>query len=430
MRNLVLRIFLAIVLASVIQQFFTPTVRADSEAGIRAEVTIRPMGTVTVGEHLTITAHLMTVGGDPIDNEPLVLYVDGTRERRTRTDSTGTASFRIQRDLSAGTYTIHVEYGGSATLLPSTASRQFVMRPFELEIYTVPPLPGARFSLDHELFIADVEGIARVEVAHVGSYQLEALPFEDSSNNLRAEFSRWNDEMFIPTREVKIPQQTSFEAGYILSYRASLRFNDQDGNQVNPMRISSVSIKSSFGGTFELEEETPHWYQDNRVVRRRFGLEVTRLLYSVLSVNVDGANVVNRAQQRFFVNPNDVWRIEILLYSTSFTAQDALFRFRIGSGINLVHPDGRREYVAFGSEDEITVHSLARGLYSVSVAGAAGYAPDIPVALSRDQDVNLLVISYLDIMVATLLGLIIILGLLFFGRPHLIVNLRLRLSRS
>jgi hypothetical protein len=330
--------------------------------------------------------------------------------------------------LSVGTYTIKVEYRGSSYLTPSSAARQFIIRPAPFEISTVPPLPGARFSLDGRLLITDEGGIARTEVSQVKSYHLKYLPSEEQSEDVRFQFSRWGDEVFAPSREVNIPQKASLEAGFNLSYRVTLHFHDLEGERVPPSRVSSVTLKSSHSGSFVLEENSPQWFQANRVVRRRSGLEVTPLMYSIERVEVDGVNVVNRAQQRFFADPNDTWPIELLLHSAHFTAQDALFGFPIGSGIHLLHPDGRREDISFGPQDDVTIHSLARGLYSVRVAGALGYAPDTPVALSRDQDVSLLVLSYLDMAVAALLGATAVLGLLFLGRPHLLAKLRLRLS--
>jgi predicted RNA-binding Zn-ribbon protein involved in translation (DUF1610 family) len=65
---------------------------------------------------------------------------------------------------------------------------------------------------------------------------------------------------------------------------------------------------------------------------------------------------------------------------------------------------------------------LARGIYRVTVIGAKGYAPPTPIALSRDQNVELMVFSYLDMGVLGSIGVIIALGLLFFGRPHLMMD--------
>jgi hypothetical protein len=64
------------------------------------------------------------------------------------------------------------------------------------------------------------------------------------------------------------------------------------------------------------------------------------------------------------------------------------------------------------------IDGLARGIYRVTVTDANGYAPATPIALSRDQDVELIVFSALDIGVLVSAGLFLSVGLLWLGRPY------------
>ena len=112
-------------------------------------------------------------------------------------------------------------------------------------------------------------------------------------------------------------------------------------------RITSITLKGSNGTTYTFEDNLPHWLPAGRVIRLNNGLEQTKILYSIISVVIDGSNVVSQAQQRFFVNPNDVWTVKLLLYKARFTARDALFRFPIGSGIRMEYPDGEVESFSF-----------------------------------------------------------------------------------
>jgi transposase-like protein len=158
-------------------------------------------------------------------------------------------------------------------------------------------------------------------------------------------------------------------------------------------------------------------------VDRQHGIEESRVLYSVMNITMDGSNVINAAQQRFYLDQNDVWPIELLLYSARFTARDALFRFPIGSGIRLEYPDGNRQEFLFGTGRELKVKALARGPYLVTVVGVKGIAPATPIALSRGQDIELLVLSYFDLAVVFVLMVSLALGLLFFGRPEFFTTL-------
>ena len=96
-----------------------------------------------------------------------------------------------------------------------------------------------------------------------------------------------------------------------------------------------------------------------------------------------------------------------------------MFRFPIGKGIELTYPDGHMEEFFFDAENaEVVITGLARGSYSARIIGAGGSAPPTPVHLSRDQNIELLMLSYLDI--ALIIGIPFIIALAFFliGRPY------------
>ncbi len=103
-------------------------------------------------------------------------------------------------------------------------------------------------------------------------------------------------------------------------------------------------------------------------------------------------------------------------------ARDALFHFPLGSGIRMEYPDGDVQSYSFDAKEGYKLEGLARGIYRVTVTGAKGMAPITPIALSRDQDVELLVFSYLDMGVFLGIGLFLSLGLLLFGRPYIVTQ--------
>jgi hypothetical protein len=146
------------------------------------------------------------------------------------------------------------------------------------------------------------------------------------------------------------------------------------------------------------------------------GLEATTLMYSVISMMVDGANAVNQSQQRFFAHPNDTWQISLILYSLSIRANDGLFGSSVGKSINLVYPDGHFKNLPFDHTGTAAIHGLARGNYTVEVMDAKGLRQVIPVALSRSQTVDIKVPTTLDMIVAGFTGLLVALGLLLYGR--------------
>jgi hypothetical protein len=85
----------------------------------------------------------------------------------------------------------------------------------------------------------------------------------------------------------------------------------------------------------------------------------------------------------------------------------------MGTHLQLVYPDGteRREKLSAG---QVRLENLARGSYQARVDGAA-ISFLRPVALSRNQYVDLRVVSYLDLAVLAGLAVAAAAGLLWVG---------------
>lgn len=413
------------VLSVILLSFFSfaLTTQAMGTATVGTTLTFQPPIPVAVGNSAIVVLQLISSKGEPVADQPVELFVNGEHERRSRTDADGNVSIKVRRD-EAGTYSLSATFKGSRapSLGSSKATADLVVTPALIEVHITPALPNIRFALDDSVFSSDDYGVARIEVAKAGKYQLELLPLETNDPDIQMAFGRWADDYFLPSREIEIPLKKPLEVGLEVSYQAGQTFVDLDGKPVDLSRITSITLKGSNGSTFTFEDNLPHWLPAGRVIRLNNGLEETKILYSVISVIIDGSNVVSQAQQRFYVHPNDVWTVKLLLYSAGFTARDALFRFPIGTGIRMEYPDGDVQIFNFNSNQEHTSTGLARGIYRVTVIGAKGFAPPTPIALSRDQDVELMVFSYLDMGVLLSIGVILALGLLFFGRPHLLMQ--------
>jgi len=383
-------------------------------------LTIDPVETQPIGVPITIKTQLKNKDGEGNPNKVLVLYLNDQVVRRTRTDDQGNASVRIGADLTAGKYTVRIEFAGTQAYLPATATTTLVVRPAQLIIQTVPVLANIPFSLDGMKFESDAQGVARVNVDKLGDFQLEVLlkPDTEISSDTRVTFDRWMDE-YQPKRIVKIQGDDDMQAGFSVSHPVSQAFSDLENNPVDMERIETITLQGTDGSKFTFDDGTTRWLRGGRIARRQGGLEATQIMYSVESVLINGSNTVNRYQQRFFVKPNDVWPIQLLLYHATFRAADAVFGFPVGKGINVVYPDGHNEFIAFGKDNEVKIGPVPRGVYKVKVIGASGMAPETPLALSRNQELDLKVLSTLNLGLGASLGAVGVLGLLLFGRPYL-----------
>ena len=291
--------------------------------------------------------------------------------------------------------------------------------PATLEIHTVPALEGIQFALDGRAFETDEQGVASLRVWRGGTHQLEVLPLPSGAEGRRLEFARWGDAVFTAQRPIVIDESTTLEAGFDVYYPVKLGYVDLDGSPVASDRVSSVVLKNSIGDVHAISGAETAWLQASRILGRDLNLDSAEIVYTVNSVTIDGSNVVNRGQQRFVLEPELLPQIELLLYSAKLSAGDALFGFPIGRGVQLEYPDGHREYFPFEPGSELRLDSLARGTYRVRAVTGLGIAPPSVFVLSRDQEVQAIVISALDLGVVALLGSALLLGLLLVGRPQL-----------
>ena len=414
------------VLTAIILSIFSHPANAQAKGSalVATTLTIQTAESIEIGSSSAVLIQLTSTKGQPIADQLIEYYVNGALERRGRTNAQGSLALKIQRD-EVGTFTLNAIYKGlhSPTILASKATAKVTVVPAKIEIRITPPLPDIKFSLDKQIFSSNVDGIAQIEVKKVGTYRLEILTPKATDKDIKVEFSRWGDDTFVPYRDVEVPLGRPLDVGFEVSYQVSRTFVNLAGQPVDPSRITSVTIKGSNGTTYTFEDDLPHWLLAGRVIRLSNGLEQTKILYSVIDVTIDGSNVVSQAQQRFYAKPNDVWSLKLLLYSARFTARDALFRYPIGTGFEMEYPNGETKTYLFDSSEEHFSEGLARGIYHVTVTGVRGIAPPTPIALSRDQDVELIVLSYFDIGVMLSLGLSFAIGLLFFGRRKIFTDL-------
>jgi hypothetical protein len=421
--RVLLRVFL-IVLPLVGALGFAATVLAQEEVPLAQTtiLTLDPVPVQPIGTRVTVTARLVNTSGRGLPNKVLVMYVDGEQVRQIRTDDSGVANIRIGVDLSLGDHTVEVKAVATEAYLPALSSMRLTIRPILLTVETIPHTANVSFSLEGQTFVSDADGFAHIEINQPGTYQLDVNEGSDVQvdADTRITFSRWADSVFQPDRTVDANGDVQLQAGFSTSHPIGLSFMDLSGNAVDVARVTSVTLKRSDGSYRTYEDNQPQWLIATHIVRRQEGLEAAPLLYSVESVMIDGTSAVNRYQQRFYVEKRDTWQVQLLLYSARIHATDAIFGFKIGHGITLQYPDGHVEELPFGDNKDVYIGSLARGLYHVQVKGVTGMAPLTPIALSKDQEVELKVLSGLDIGMGIALGLTVALALLFYKRPHLL----------
>lgn len=278
----------------------------------------------------------------------------------------------------------------------------------EVIVSTIPSLPGVVINFDDQTATTNSDGIAT---------------FLSTSNEGIA------DRIQVSTPEIEQPD--ILRAKYDRLYRIdnlhyALAFDIQrpvtfsfvgvNGERVDHDRIGATNLKNSLGGlTPEVPLDQPLWVYSERVVSIQGGAEVRAIEWSVESVMVRGVNVVNRAQIRFFPREQSHVEITVLFFSAKFAITDMFFGFPRGEIIELSFPDGEIVRHELDDNGELFLSSLPRGEYSVMIDGSG---PRIarPLVLSRNQEVNLDMLTWLDIIVVGLIGLSFLIGPVVLGR--------------
>ncbi len=325
----------------------TPVHASEQLQRSPANLMVEPLKPLVTGDHPTIIAHLTAEFGQPIKNQPIIVFIDGARKAAGRTDSRGIAAITLKYKFPAGTYRIVVVYPGITSIGVNRATAEVALKvePAQIAIYTVPPVPGVVFKMNGKTYTTDENGVANLAVNLSGTYPLEVLPIDPKSlpSNMRIEFARWNDNIFTQQRQVYFPRIRRLEVGFTVSYQVDQKFYDTTGQVVDPARVSSMTLRG-VGNSHTFDGAGPIWLPANRLTRRvGERLESDPIRYYFREIVIDGANVVNKGEQRFQIRPDDVWPIQVLLYSAHFSARDAMFRFPIGKGIELTYPDGHKQ---------------------------------------------------------------------------------------
>jgi hypothetical protein len=331
---------------------------------------------------------------------------------------------QFSKTLNAGTYMLGASHKDrDFAAFPSSTSMGIL--PNEVQIQVVPPISGIVFEINGKKFISGADGLASVQINEPGEYKLYVLLDEYDDPSQHIEFGRWlAEESYELYQNIQVPTHGVIALGLNVYNLVGQSFVDLDGSPVSSERIKKVSFRSTQGDLFDFPDGQPRWIPASRIARRINGLEQVNLLYSVLNVTVDGSNVVNQAQQRFYAHPNEIWSISLLFYSLQVNATDALFGFSVGKSVDLKFPDGQIKNYPLSETGAAEIHSLARGDYSIEFKGTNGLANPTPIALSRNQEVNTKIITYLDLATVGLLGALVMLGLLIYGRPSIVGFLR------
>jgi len=278
-----------------------------------------------------------------------------------------------------------------------------------LVVRTTPSLPNVQFVFAGSPMTTDATGETRMLItqAQLDAFRANreallqpAAPTFAVGPGVRARFAGWGKSTYNYSATDKTGDIEN--ASFDLEYLTTFSFTDHRGRSLPASKIQSVQLRSSTGGTIDVEPDASAWLQGSRSVANADGFDARDTYYKITKVMSDGSNVVHEAQQRFYPSRTQAPVVELLFFSVTFGAHDALFGRRIGSGIDLEYPDGHVRHVGFHRGHTARMTDLPRGRYRVTVKHA-GFLGSRPIRLSRNQVVDIQVVSYLDVFIFALL---------------------------
>jgi hypothetical protein len=274
-------------------------------------------------------------------------------------------------------------------------------------IKTIPKVPGFPVILDGKTVRTDKSGVARFD--------------SGDRHNIENRITLPPDQnMELNGRQVRVSAVRVYPSGdkpqiaLSIFYPVRFSFIDVNGEPIDVSRIESVELKSQTGESRKASAEEVVLLQGSRVVSLAGGPQNKEIQWAIQSVEYASSNVVNSAQQRFEPAHTEVVEIKLLFYRTKVTVKDAFFGFATGDAVLVTSPDGSVERFPLAENGTVSLPSLPRGDYSIVVEGP-GPLMARPVAISRDQVLDLKFYSWLDIgIVVALLGTFA-LGTLWLG---------------
>jgi hypothetical protein len=258
----------------------------------------------------------------------------------------------------------------------------------DVVIKTIPTVPDFPITLDDETVLTNKSGTAKFRTS--------------DRQSLTQRVKVKNQKLKLEGRKVRVEPSNKYlgaadpAVAMDVFWPVSFSFVDLNGAPVDVDQIKSLQLKSSTGEILEVPANESIWLQGSRVVSLNGGPEYKKIQWSIEAVQYASSNVVNSAQQRF--EPADTGEVQVVLlfYRTKVTVKDAFFGFGVGDAVLVTSPEGHVDRFALGDNHTVELPSLPRGTYSITVEGP-GPRMDRPVAISRDQVLDLKFYSWLDV---------------------------------
>ena len=280
-----------------------------------------------------------------------------------------------------------------------------------VSVRTVPAVSGITITLDGRRYVTDSAGRVLLprsrDVAATDLWPRIAVHQRRIDADTIVRFARW------------FSVGTDAVAALDTIRRVSWQFVDTDGAPVPTGRVERLVLRSTTGEVRVVRSELgrPRWLFARRVSLIRGKPVLKDVGYAVQRISVLGSNVVNSGQQTFLPEQQRTVRFKLAFFTLTIRGEDALFGSSVGSRVQLRLPNGSMRDLQL-VHGRALAPALPRGTYRISLRGGV-YRLAQPLLLSRSQVVVVPVVTWLDVLAVGGGLLVLAIGLVLVGRPHL-----------
>jgi hypothetical protein len=276
---------------------------------------------------------------------------------------------------------------------------------------TVPATAGVAFNLDGATLTTGADGRATGVVSDLNNV----------SDRLRLSTPVAGSLTVSLLQVAKRPPGARFQrhvlAALMIRRPVSLSFKDAVGAQVPVGRISELRLEGG-GATVVLtgDEIAQPVSLVSGVARQVEAVwQPKEVTYAVADVRMDGGAAVFAGQQRFNPSTTANWRVSLSVFDLKVTVRDVIFGTRISSPAWVTRPDGQRYRIELAARQATVLPSLVRGDYDLE-AESAIYGSHTKLLVSRNDEVDLRVVTGLDVVIFALTTVSLIASVLVLGR--------------
>jgi len=296
-----------------------------------------------------------------------------------------------------------------------------------LMIRTVPRLEGVAVSVDGRVYETDSHGLMVIPLPRDGVYELRLQTPEVRVPGRKLSFALWSDGNENIARDVKVVRFVLVEIAFEESY--PLNFTDEGGPPLDIAAVSSATFVDDLGKRHRTIPAQDPWLQATRIYDAGVGFEKERIRYRLERAVVGGADAAPEPPEVLEGDPVKHWRVPLELHSLSVSVTDAFLRGPSGAALSVQFPDGHVERKAL-KQGRAKLEGLAAGSYRIRAEGD-GISRFKSVAVDGPAVASIRLLSWLDILLVTLVGAIVAAALLQLAKlPELQPRLAmLKLSR-